>query len=409
MMKLSPYLQARNAHEFRANSQRALADTMRAPGSVTGGMDMPCDGDTMRNAVAGVLRKGLLEAREKCKLGIFGMLMLFSPVFLAERCEAVELVAHCTLKGVFIPDGAFTDSAGVTVELITQVPPSRENVTVQGRVSLQMNAELSAGTWQASGVLQGVAGVPEGQARLAGVPVEVDATFDIPFEAPLGDSVLRFKFSVNGRRVHQYFSDQHLVPGALPLDQSDFGLIVHRISSASADAPLDIRYTPNLTFIRAQASNSTQIPRCSERIDQETTCGVFIQGRADASAAFLGGTRLHLMAFTYHDFTIFQFSNAELTAAGRGILAVQGFRSNLTVTEIPPMVPVSELGLNVVGASVFLTWDGTADAVLQVEASNDLADWVELGETVQSRIGSNSVLFQKNKTQFSYFRLKSTP
>lgn len=76
--------------------------------------------------------------------------------------SAADFVAHCSLKGVFLPDGAFTASASVTVSLSTQVPPSRTFNTISGAVSLVLNSQLNAGSWQATGLLAGVAGTPDG-------------------------------------------------------------------------------------------------------------------------------------------------------------------------------------------------------------------------------------------------------
>ena len=325
---------------------------------------------------------------------------------------AVECVAHCSLKGVFIPDGAFTDSAGVTISLSTQVPPSREFSTISGRVSLALNQERNAGTWQSSGVLEEIQGTSHGQAWLAGQPVFIDANFEIPFDAPLGDSVIHLSMSVGGRRVHQYFSDEHAVSGlGAPIDQSDFGFRVHRIEAPATQGTIRVEFLSETSLLTARATDSTFQPKCTEKLDSETPCSVLIEGVGDASMQFIGGTSFHMQAFTYHDFTIFQNAKAGLTSTGRGILAVQGFRSNFRLTQTP--VPIIQtLSLERISNELHLKWIGMSEELLQLESSNDLKTWSNLNAPFTSSMGENSRMIpplDNTSERTRFFRLSKTP
>jgi len=208
-------------------------------------------------------------------------------LLLQASANAVSVEAHCSLKGVFIPDGAFTDSAGVEVESYTQVPPSREIELVSGAIDLQLNDDFDAGLWQASGLLAGLPRTGDGQIWRGGEPVFVDTDFVISFEAPLGDSVFSLKLSVDGRRVHQHFSDQHppILPDGSP-PPTGLGLMVNRIEVVNSEFPIKFEFIKETTQLSADATFASLVKTLAE----QNQVSVFFEERVDSSVAISGDT-----------------------------------------------------------------------------------------------------------------------
>lgn len=208
---------------------------------------------------------------------------------------------------------------------------------------------------------------------------------------------------LSGRRVRQYFSNEHLVQGLLnPLGQSDFGFVVHRIEAVDSTVPLTVEFLPEVSRLRSSATDSTFQPSCVQSFSTPGPCAVFIAGKGDASAEFLNSTSLQLQAFTYHDFTVFQRADASLTSLGRGILAVQGFQSNFRVTQ--PLA-VEDLTLQFENTDLRLSWTGTAVESLQLESSDDLQVWTPQGPPFAGTLGSNSRLFKEDGNRATFLRL----
>lgn len=249
---------------------------------------------------------------------------------------AASMVAHVTLKGVFIPDGTPTDSASLIVRLVTQTPPSTSQTATEGAITLQLNGGGTSGQWVASGILAGVAGVPQGAVWGSNAPAVVNADFFIPFDAPIGDSAIAFELKLGGRDVHQYFSDEHLAPSGLLLgDQHDFGLTVLEVIPAAGGGDITVEYLPSTTRLTATASDSSNVPSADLLLSNASSASVFLSGAGDASTQYLGGNSLRLQTFTYHSFTTFQIAEATLRPTNRGIFESQGFRSNLRITAVP--------------------------------------------------------------------------
>lgn len=324
----------------------------------------------------------------------------------AAPTQAADFIARCQLKGFFVPDGRFTDSANVTVSLATDTPADVQSFQ-EGKVFLHLSDDRLSGKWSANGLLEGAIGAGASTDWGAGIPFVVDTTFDIRFSAPLGESTFNLRLGVDGRRVHQFFSSRQIT-NDLPVGLSgDLGLKLLGIFPAESNPSLAASFISTNTVLGTIATDSTFQPTCESLLSDTNRCSTHIPLAGDASVEFTGPTSAHLSAFTYHDFTIFQNSEARIDDNSQRFH--NPYLPNLFVENaiqtVPSVKVLSAREAEVGGQLVILGWTSDSQIHLAVESSTDLSNWDKVGVPVVSRVGTNELPLAPFSEDTQFFRL----
>lgn len=258
------------------------------------------------------------------------------------HAHAAPFVARCQLRGVFIPDGAFTDSAGLTVTL-TATDMTGLSVTTSGRVYLDTdlsNGLPATGSWKTDGFLAEVPGLlsttvwqnNDGSTNADDVPVVIDGAFDIPFEAPAGYSHLSLALNLSGRRVHQHFSNFNPPASAA---SGDLGLKVISVIPTGPAGSTTHELIPTRTLVTTFTTDGSYQPRASNLLSTATEIASIVPlggtpttTTGYSAARYGNGTIIRLEAYTYDDFTLFQRSTTNFSSTSN--------EANFFVTDLSP-------------------------------------------------------------------------
>lgn len=308
--------------------------------------------------------------------------------------EMVDLIAHCELRGVVIPDGAFTDNGHVNIVFQSEYREKQIVTRSEGGFALEMNGDLSAGVWKASGVLQGLAGVPDGEIRVGGKPVVIDTRFSVPFRAPVGvGSRVVASLSMNGRRVHKIFSDQEVIlpEGSEMVVPQQRGFFVTGISVVNSDKKIVTRFIPPTTTLDANSHTVGEAIRLSQ--SSVNSMSTTSWGPGDAKVWTDAKSSISMQAYSYMGWTIFGGSTASLGSRdGPNFLVYEDVPQVSVRPEISGKTQVT-LGLK----------DQSGDWV-EIQTSVDLKKWKPLMK-VKPAEGESSLDLGSFSDKGRYFRV----